>query len=245
MRIYCCGGLLTECTQFFALETSMSDYEGVSSIISAIATVLLAVVAQMFSMERGREAKRGEMRSQLIDANAQIDVEFAFLFFRSRGYMAPDGVQYMHGGDFESALDKNHTHPSTKTAVARVQLIRFLEALRGASLVFDEVVNNDFKGNPPRAVWRGKYDSATSNLRLGFEIFEKFYNHSVMVSFECPLIIKSLTLFIIFREEWKSTKSFFTTQLQAHKIGELCKRLPRHLFKIRNFIGMQRIIIHR
>jgi hypothetical protein len=157
--------------------STLSYIETLSNVVAAIGTLFIAVFARIYSVAAEQREMIRLNRIMITDAASKVDSNFAFLFFRSRTLNGNNVPSY----DIENAFSDDSFVQGTPADI-RVAVNNFLESLRTCAHVFHEVLPREKRQmilslNPQLFI--GKYDPATTNLRVGVLEFARFYHWDI------------------------------------------------------------------
>ena len=172
---------------------AISGWEAVqtaSQVLIAFATVALSVIGRIYATVQQTIEERNAARAAVQEACRQVDARFPALFFRRTYDNGTGNTRAISDGDYERIMDAKVTYLDGDQAAMRASLVMFLENVRAASFIASAhlpVAARHLAGGggggfsqrfaPNVRVWHGKFDPATTNLRIAVRELAAFWNN--------------------------------------------------------------------
>mmetsp|Transcript_58487 Transcript_58487/g.126532 ORF Transcript_58487/g.126532 Transcript_58487/m.126532 type:complete len:235 (+) Transcript_58487:98-802(+) len=150
---------------------NIESLKAIASIVSAFGTVLIAVVAQLYSMRQSAILEVEERKRALKTVCDDINAREAVLLMMNQRVEIQGTSHYLSGREWNNAWDPDCSYADQKPLAARMVFSDFIDAVRASAEVFDEIL----KSSSAKKIWRGRYDHKTRNIRLATKAFHRFF----------------------------------------------------------------------
>jgi len=142
----------------------------IMAVITAVATLLIALVAQIFSWRNQEAQEIEELKKDFQDMCNGIKVaEVTKLLVNQRIYH-DNAERYLSGTDWNKIwTDMDYADPQQLTA--RIVFTNYIDALRACSVVFDKIQHHKNKSE----IFLGQFDYKAKNLRFTAKAFRRWY----------------------------------------------------------------------